>query len=120
MDILVADAYHGGPGTGPGSGDGSLGPASGSSGSRLAFDTSGLLYVSLGDRNIPPMAQDPASHIGKILRLRDDGTVPPDNPFIGKPGYKPEIYVGTPQPACSTPSPTICGPPSRGRKGATS
>ena len=92
-DILVADAYHGGPGTGPGSGDGSLGPASGSYGSRLAFDTNGLLYVTLGDRNIPPKAQDPASHIGKILRLRDDGTVPPDNPFVGKPGYKPEIYT---------------------------
>ena len=77
----------------PGSGDGSLGPASGSYGSRLAFDTNGLLYVTLGDRNIPPKAQDPASHIGKILRLRDDGTVPPDNPFVGKAGYKPEIYT---------------------------
>ena len=70
-----------------------LGPASGSYGSRLAWDTSGLLYVTLGDRNYPPKAQDPASHIGKILRLRDDGTVPPDNPFVGKPGYKPEIYT---------------------------
>jgi glucose/arabinose dehydrogenase len=92
-DILVADAYHGGPGTGPGTGDGSLGPASGSYGSRLVFDANALLYVTLGDRNIPPKAQDPASHIGKILRLREDGAVPPDNPFIGKPGYKPEIYT---------------------------
>jgi glucose/arabinose dehydrogenase len=92
-DILVADAYHGGPGTGPGSGDGSLGPASGSYGSRLAFDANGFLFVTLGDRNIPPKAQDPASHIGKILRLRDDGAVPPDNPFVDKPGYKPEIFT---------------------------
>jgi glucose/arabinose dehydrogenase len=92
-DILVADAYHGGPGTGPGSGDGSVGPASGSYGSRLVFDENGLLYVTLGDRNIPPKAQNPSSHVGKILRLRDDGTVPPDNPFVGKPGYKPEIYT---------------------------
>ena len=88
QDILVADAYHGGPGT-----DQRVGPASGSYGSRLAFDRSGLLYVSLGDRNIPPKAQDPASHIGKILRIRDDGTVPPDNPFVKTPGYKPEIYT---------------------------
>jgi aldose sugar dehydrogenase len=87
-DILVAKAYHGGPGT-----DQSVGPASGSYGSRLAWDRNGLLYVTLGDRNIPRMAQDPGSHIGKILRLRDDGSVPPDNPFIGKPGYLPEIYT---------------------------
>ncbi len=87
-DILVADAYHGGPGT-----DQRAGPAFGSYGSRLAFDRNGLLYVTLGDRNYGPKAQDPASHIGKILRVRDDGTVPPDNPFIGKAGYKPEIYT---------------------------
>jgi glucose/arabinose dehydrogenase len=88
QDILVADAYHGGPGT-----DQRVGPASGSYGSRLAFDSGGLLYVSLGDRNFPPKSQDPASHIGKILRIRDDGTVPPDNPFVKTPGYKPEIYT---------------------------
>jgi glucose/arabinose dehydrogenase len=87
-DILVAKAYHGGPGT-----DQSVGPASGSYGSRLAWDRNGLLYVSLGDRNIPRMAQDPGSHIGKILRIRDDGSVPPDNPFLNKPGYLPEIYT---------------------------
>ena len=38
------------------------------------------------------MAQDPASHLGKILRLRDDGTVPDDNPFTGQADRKPEIY----------------------------
>ena len=87
-DILVANAYWGGPGT-----DQTRGPASGSYGSRLAFDRDGLLYVSLGDRNYGPKAQDPASHIGKILRIRDDGSVPPDNPFVGKAGYLPEIYT---------------------------
>ena len=86
-DILVADAYHGGPGSPQG-----LGPASGSYGSRLAWDRAGFLYVSLGDRNYPPAAQNPASHIGKILRIRDDGSVPADNPFVSRPGYKPEIY----------------------------
>jgi glucose/arabinose dehydrogenase len=86
-DILVADAYHGYPGAPQG-----IGPASGSYGSRLAWDANGLLYVTLGDRNYPPASQNTQSHIGKILRIRDDGTVPPDNPFVGKPDYKPEIY----------------------------
>jgi glucose/arabinose dehydrogenase len=87
QDILVADAYHGGPGSPQG-----IGPASGSYGSRLAWDANGLLYVTLGDRNYPPASQNTRSHIGKILRIRDDGSVPPDNPFVGKPDYKPEIY----------------------------
>jgi aldose sugar dehydrogenase len=86
-DILVADAYHGGTGSPQG-----LGPASGSYGSRLAWDRAGFLYVSLGDRNYPPASQNPNSHIGKILRIRDDGSVPADNPYVSKPGYKPEIY----------------------------
>lgn len=87
-DILVADAWHGAPGS-----DQSVGPASGSFGGRFAWDRNGLLYVTSGDRNWPRTAQDPNSHIGKILRVRDDGTVPPDNPFVGKAGYKPEIYT---------------------------
>jgi len=37
-------------------------------------------------------AQDPRSHIGKVLRLRDDGSAPDDNPFVGRAGFKPEIY----------------------------
>ena len=38
-------------------------------------------------------AQDPNSQAGKVLRLRDDGSVPSDNPFVGKAGYRPEIYT---------------------------
>ena len=53
-DIFVANAYHGGPGT-----DQSVGPATGSYGSRIAWDKDGLLYVTLGDRNIGKMAQEP-------------------------------------------------------------
>jgi len=87
-DIFVADAYHGGPGALAG-----IGPATGSYGTRLAFDGDGHLFVTMGDRNYPDFSQDPASHAGKILRLRDDGSVPDDNPFIGTPGYKPEIYT---------------------------
>jgi glucose/arabinose dehydrogenase len=87
-DIFVADAYHGGPGA-----PGGLGPATGSYGTRLAFDGDGHLFVTLGERNYPDFSQDPSSHAGKILRLREDGSVPDDNPFIGTPGYKPEIYT---------------------------
>ncbi len=70
----------------------SVGPTTGSYGVRLAWDKAGLLYVSLGDRNTPKLSQDPGSHIGKVLRIRDDGTVPPDNPFVKQKGWKPEIY----------------------------
>jgi glucose/arabinose dehydrogenase len=38
-------------------------------------------------------AQDPNSHFGKVLRLNDDGSVPPDNPFAGRPDHKPELYA---------------------------
>jgi aldose sugar dehydrogenase len=87
-DVIVTKGYAGGPGGNPGS----VGPASGSFGSRLAFDKAGFLYVTSGDRNVPPMSQDPQTHNGKILRLRDDGSVPPDNPFVNDKKYLPEIY----------------------------
>lgn len=88
-DIIVTKGWAGGPG-----GDkGSVGPASGSFGSRLAFDKAGYLYITSGDRNIPAVSQDPQSHNGKILRLRDDGSVPPDNPFVNNKAYLPEIYT---------------------------
>ena len=70
----------------------SVGPTTGSYGVRLAWDKAGLLYVSLGDRNTPKLSQAPGSHVGKILRIRDDGSVPPDNPFVKRQGWKPEIY----------------------------
>jgi glucose/arabinose dehydrogenase len=59
------------------------------------FGRDGMIYMSLGrsteGANAP--SQDPGNYGGKLLRLRDDGTVPPDNPFVGKAGYKPEIYT---------------------------
>jgi glucose/arabinose dehydrogenase len=61
-------------------------------GSKLAFGRDGLLYMTIGDRGDRNRAQNTASHGGKILRLKDDGTVPPDNPFVGKDGYKPEVF----------------------------
>lgn len=63
-------------------------------GSRLAFGPDGLLYMSVASPgNEWERAQDPSNHQGKVLRLRDDGTAAPDNPFVGKAGYKPEIFT---------------------------
>jgi aldose sugar dehydrogenase len=61
-------------------------------GGRIAFDKNGLLYLTVGERQEQDRAQKAEDHGGKVLRLRDDGTVPPDNPFVGKAGYRPEIY----------------------------
>jgi aldose sugar dehydrogenase len=61
-------------------------------GGRMVFGRDGMLYVTVGERQEPERAQDPLLHGGKVLRLRDDGTAPADNPFAGKQGYLPEIY----------------------------
>jgi glucose/arabinose dehydrogenase len=61
-------------------------------GGRIAFDRAGFLYLTVGERQEPHHAQDTNDHGGKVLRLRDDGTAPPDNPFAGRAGYRPEIY----------------------------
>jgi len=61
-------------------------------GGRIAFDRAGYLYLTVGERQEQERAQNGLDHGGKVLRLRDDGTVPPDNPFVGKPGYMPEIF----------------------------
>jgi glucose/arabinose dehydrogenase len=68
-------------------------------GSRMAFDRNGFLFVTLGDRQVPPSgdlaahpAQDLSTHHGKMLRLHDDGRVPADNPFVGRQGALPEIW----------------------------
>ena len=66
-------------------------PGNGGSASRITFGPDGFLYMTTGASN-GPFAQEPASVRGKVLRLRDDGTPAPDNPFIGREGYRPEIY----------------------------
>jgi len=63
----------------------------GASGSRLAFTNDGFVYITTG-APFNDMAQSLNSVYGKVLRLRDDGTVPTDNPYAGKPGMRPEIY----------------------------
>lgn len=61
-------------------------------GSRLVFLPDGTLIVTLGDRNRREHIADMNSHVGKLVRINPDGSVPADNPFAGKDGYAPEIY----------------------------
>jgi aldose sugar dehydrogenase len=75
-DLLVPEAYDGNSGLG----------------GRIVFGRDGMIYFATGG-NVAKVAQDPASLRGKILRLRDDGSVPPDNPFVNRAGYRPEIFT---------------------------
>jgi len=61
-------------------------------GGRIVFDRSGYLYLTLGERGEQDRAQRPNDHAGSVIRLHDDGRVPADNPFVGKPGWKPEKF----------------------------
>lgn len=61
-------------------------------GSRLVFDGKGHLYIALGENNQRPTAQDLDKLQGKVVRLKLDGAVPADNPFVGKQGARPEIW----------------------------
>lgn len=62
-------------------------------GMRARFGPDLKLYVTTGDATDMKLAQDNNSLAGKTLRLNDDGTVPRDNPFVGKAGYRPEIWT---------------------------
>jgi aldose sugar dehydrogenase len=69
-------------------------------GGRIAFDKNGYLFLTLGDRQWPAVpdltrhpAQDLLTHNGKTVRLHDDGRVPKDNPFVGRPHALPEIWT---------------------------
>jgi glucose/arabinose dehydrogenase len=80
-DVFVADAWA---------------TAMGRQNSRIAFGRDGMLYMTVSVGGAGPQtarAQKMDDHAGKILRLRDDGTVPPDNPFVGRAGYRPEIFT---------------------------
>jgi glucose/arabinose dehydrogenase len=57
--------------------------------SRIAFGIDGTLFMTTTGNN----PQDPNTLGGKVLRLKDDGTIPNDNPFVGQPGQKPEVYA---------------------------
>jgi glucose/arabinose dehydrogenase len=62
-------------------------------GSRLTFAPDGLIYITVGGAGRLPDAQATNTIFGKVLRLKDDGTIPSDNPFVGKAGARPEIYT---------------------------
>jgi glucose/arabinose dehydrogenase len=74
-EILVTDSWDG----------------AGAAGARLVFGRDGKLYMGVGATR-DDSAQNPGSLRGKILRLNDDGSIPQDNPFIDKEGYRPEIF----------------------------
>jgi glucose/arabinose dehydrogenase len=87
-EIFVADAWE----------------TSGNMAGHMTFGPDSTLYVMVGDRDrlcctgsednsLRMKAQALDNHVGKTLRLRDDGGVPADNPFVGKAGAKPEIYT---------------------------
>jgi glucose/arabinose dehydrogenase len=68
-------------------------------GGKIAFDGKGHLFLTLGDRQVPPEgnleahpAQDLSNHHGKVVRLHEDGKVPADNPFASRTGARPEIW----------------------------
>ena len=76
----------------------STGVSGGGGGSRIVFGRDGMVYMNVSAGGDPPApasmtAQDPGSLRGKVLRLRDDGTIPPDNPFVNRPGAKPEVFT---------------------------
>lgn len=62
-------------------------------GGRMVFDDKGYLWIALGENNQRPTAQDLDKLQGKLVRLTDQGDVPPDNPFAGKEGARPEIWA---------------------------
>jgi glucose/arabinose dehydrogenase len=87
-DVFVADAWETG----------------GNMAGKILFGPDETLYVTVGDRDrlccngtddnsLRLKAQDLGSHVGKTLRIRDDGSVPPDNPFVGRTGARPEIFT---------------------------
>lgn len=77
----------------------SISKGAGHFGGKIAFDKNGFVFLSLGDRQVPPEgdlekhpAQDLANHHGKMIRLHDDGRVPADNPFVKQAGALPETW----------------------------
>ena len=63
--------------------------------SRITFGRDGMLYMSISAPGSPSVqrSQDPNDYAGKTVRLRDDGSIPDDNPFVGRAGFKPGIFT---------------------------
>jgi len=62
-------------------------------GSRIEFDGNGHIFITVGDRGERSQVQDLGYHIGSVLRFREDGSVPKDNPFLNRKGARPEIWA---------------------------
>lgn len=62
-------------------------------GSRIVFDAENNVYFTIGDRGEMQNAQKTDNHNGKVLRIRDDGRIPADNPFVNQPNAKKEIWT---------------------------
>lgn len=62
-------------------------------GSRIEFGKDGKIYFAVGDRNERDQVQDLGYHIGKVIRINEDGSAPADNPFINTKGARPEIWA---------------------------
>jgi glucose/arabinose dehydrogenase len=62
-------------------------------GGRLAFAPDGRLFLTIGERFQFQPAQDLSSHLGKVIRIERDGSVPPDNPFVDRQGARPESWT---------------------------
>lgn len=70
--------------------------ATGTEGSRIGFAKDGMLHMTISAPGVGPdvvRSQNPKDYAGKTIRLRDDGTIPPDNPFVNDPRYLPAIYT---------------------------
>jgi aldose sugar dehydrogenase len=61
-------------------------------GSRLAMGRDGTLFITIGERGQRELAQDPSVNRGQVVRVHGDGRIPDDNPFVGRPGHRPEIW----------------------------
>jgi len=65
---------------------------SGHFGGRIVFTRDGHMFLTTGERQKMTPSQDLMSHLGKVIRLNKDGTVPKDNPFVGRGDARPEIW----------------------------
>ena len=61
-------------------------------GSRIVLARDGTLFITIGERGQRPKAQDPSVNRGQVIRINKDGTIPKDNPFVGRKGYRDEIW----------------------------
>lgn len=62
-------------------------------GSRIEFDGEGHIFITSGERGERPLVQELSNHLGKIIRLNEDGSVPQDNPYVKDSKAKPEIWA---------------------------